>query len=288
MSKRTIGIAATLASAMFFGLVPLYVKTVYEGGCNSISGAFYRFLLSLPAIYMVLRIQKVSIEITRKELKRIILITACGYGGTTVLLFSSYNFIPSGMATTLHFVYPVFTILGCIIFLKAKLSKLKIFSAILCISGIVLFYNGEGDSNIFGMALAFMSGITYSFYVIYLDKGGLNAMPTIKLIFYMNSVAAVMIFAMAAATGEFTTDLTPRAWIVLFVFASLTSLVGVYGFQIGVKCIGPESSSILSTFEPITSIIIGVLVYQENFDLKTILGCVCILTSTIIVARLQE
>ncbi|MBQ4649388.1 MAG: DMT family transporter [Firmicutes bacterium] len=288
MSQRAKGFAFVIISAMFFGLVPLYVKTAMAGGGNSISVAFYRFLLSLPALYIVLKIKKEPMAITMDQFKKIILITACGYGGTTVLLFSAYNFIPTGMATTLHFVYPVFTIIGCIVFFKAKINLLKIISAILCMSGIILFYNGEGGANLLGMTLAFMSGLTYTFYVIYLDKGGLGQMPAIKLIFYMNCVAAVMIFIVAMVTGEFTADLTPQAWVVLLVFASLTSLVGVFGFQIGVKYIGPESASILSTFEPITSVIIGVLVYQESFDLKTILGCVCILTSTIIVAKMEE
>lgn len=288
MSQRAKGFAFVIMSAMFFGLVPLYVKTVMAGGGNSISVAFYRFLLSLPALYIVLKIKKEPMGITVQELKKTILITACGYGGTTVLLFTAYNFIPSGMATTLHFVYPVFTIIGCIIFFKAKINLLKIISAALCMSGIVLFYNGEGGTNLFGMTLAFMSGLTYTFYVIYLDKGGLRSMPTLKLIFYMNCVAAVMIFVMAMVTGEFTADLTPKAWILLLIFASLTSLVGVFGFQIGVKYIGPESASILSTFEPITSVVIGVLVYNESFDVRTIMGCICILVSTIIVAKIKE
>ena len=57
-------------------------------------------------------------RITRTEFAKIALITIFGYGGTAVLLFSSYNFIPSGMSTTIHFMYPVFTILGCMIFFK--------------------------------------------------------------------------------------------------------------------------------------------------------------------------
>lgn len=288
MNNRTKGVLWVIMSAAFFGLVPLFVKTIIAGGCNSVSGAFYRFLLSLPVLYAILKIKKIPLGIDMKLLKKIVLITACGYGGTTVLLFSSYNFIPTGMATTLHFIYPVLTILGCVVFFKTKVDPLKIVSVALCMGGIILFYNGEGDVNLLGMVLALMSGCTYAFYVIYLDKGGLRQVETVKLIFYMNCVAAVMIFVMSVAMGEFTTDLTPMAWVVAFVFASLTSLIGVFGFQIGVKYIGPESASILSTFEPITSIFVGILVYNEAFDVKTCIGCLCILISTVIVAKIKE
>ena len=83
-------------------------------------------------------------------------------------------------------------------------------------------------------------------------------------------------------------DMTPKAWLVAFVFASLASFIGVLGFQEGVKNIGPETTVILSTFEPITSVIVGVLVYQESFSFKTLVGCICILASVIIVAKMKE
>ena len=113
-------------------------------------------------------------------------------------------------------------------------------------------------------------------------------MDTIKLIFYMNSVASVMILIMALALGSFTVHLAAGTWVVTVVFAAVVSLVGVFGFQLGVKYIGPESAAILSTFEPITSLIIGAVLYDEVFSAKALIGCACILSSVIIVAKMKE
>ena len=44
----------------------------------------------------------------------------------------------------------------------------------------------------------------------------------------------------------------------------------------------------LSTFEPITSIVVGVLVYHETMTVKIVLGILAILTSTIIIAKTEE
>lgn len=288
MNTRTKGFVAVIVSAAFFGLVPLFVKTICAGGGNTISAAFYRFLLSLPVIFAYLKIRHIPMKITKKQLVQVMGITLFGYGGTSVLLFTSYNYIPSGMSTTLHFIYPVFTILGCVLFLKEKLRPLKLLCVLLCFGGVVLFYDGESAAGIFGMMLALISGITYAFYTIYLRQSRLQEMDSLKLIFYLNLVAAVMIGIMAGAGGNLTIDMTPKAWLVAFVFASLASFIGVLGFQEGVKYIGPETTVILSTFEPITSVIVGVLVYQESFSLKTLVGCICILASVIIVAKMKE
>lgn len=288
MNTRTKGLLATMISAVFFGFIPLFVKTICAGGGNSVSAAFYRFFLSVPVIYIYLKAQGISMRITRTEFAKIALITIFGYGGTAVLLFSSYNFIPSGMSTTIHFMYPVFTILGCMIFFKEKVSPLKLLCVALCFGGILLFYNGESGGSVLGMALSFLSGVTYAFYTIYLEKSGLQKMENLKLIFYMNTVAAAMILVMALLTAQFTLRLTPLAWGTAVFFATATSLIGVLGYQIGVKCIGPQNAAILSTFEPITSVIVGVLVYREAFSARTLLGCLCVLSAVVIVAKMKE
>ena len=288
MNTRSKGLLATMISAVFFGFIPLFVKTICAGGGNSVSAAFYRFFLSVPILYIYLKAQGISMRVTRTEFAKIALITIFGYGGTAVLLFSSYNFIPSGMSTTIHFMYPVFTILGCMIFFKEKVSPLKLLCVALCFGGILLFYNGESGGSVLGMALSFLSGVTYAFYTIYLEKSGLQKMENLKLIFYMNTVAAAMILVMALLTAQFTLRLTPLAWGTAVFFATATSLIGVLGYQIGVKCIGPQNAAILSTFEPITSVIVGVLVYREAFSARTLLGCLCVLSAVVIVAKMKE
>ena len=288
MNTRTKGFLATVVSATFFGFIPLMVKVVCSGGGNTFAAAFYRFALSLPALYIYLKVKKIPMRITKTQLRDIVLITVLGYGGTTLILFSSYNYIPLGMATTIHFTYPVFTILGCVIFLHEKIKKMKVLAVALSFGGILFFYNADGSVSLPGMALAFVSGMTYAFYTIYLRESSLKDMDSVKLIFCLNTVGAVMMGVVALIAGDFTVGLTPAAWAVAVFLAVSASFIGVLGYQVGVKCIGPQNTAILSTFEPITSVILGILVSQESFSLRTLLGCLCILSSVIIVAKMKE
>ena len=288
MNTRTKGFLATVVSATFFGFIPLMVKVVCSGGGTTLAAAFYRFALSLPALYICLKVKKIPMRITKTQLRDIVLITVLGYGGTTLILFSSYNYIPLGMATTIHFTYPVFTILGCVIFLHEKIKKMKVLAVALSFGGILFFYNADGSVSLPGMALAFASGMTYAFYTIYLRESSLKDMDSVKLIFCLNTVGAAMMGAVALIAGDFTCGLTPAAWAVAVFLAVSASFIGVLGYQVGVKCIGPQNTAILSTFEPITSVILGILVYQESFSLRTLLGCLCILSSVIIVAKMKE
>lgn len=288
MNKRSIGVIAVIASAICFGLVPMLMKYLCSAGGNTLSVAFCRFFLSLLPIYLYLKIKKIPMAITKGQFGKICLITIAGYGGTALLLFFSYEFIPTGMATTIHFVYPAMVIVFSIIFLNEKIQPIKLFCVALCMIGIFLFYGGDGSINVIGMLLAFISGTTYAFYIIYLDKSELKDMDSLKLIFYMNAVSSVLILATALATEQFVIEFTPFGWLVAFLFATTVSFIAVLGFQIGVKYTGGQNAAILSTFEPITSVIIGVLVYNESFSTKGILGCIFILAATVIVARTKE
>ncbi len=288
MSSNTKGVLATVISATFFGFIPLMVKVISNGGGSTIGAAFYRFALSLPVLFIYLKCKKIPFAITKRQFIDIVLITVLGYAGTTAFLFSSYAFIPQGMATTIHFTYPVFTILGCLIFLREKVKPAKLLAVALSFSGILFFYDASGSVKLFGIAIAFVSGMTYAFYSIYLRESSLRGMNSIKLIFYLNCVGTVMMLVIQLIMGNFTLRLTPLAWGVAIFLAVTASFIGVLGYQIGVKCIGPENASILSTFEPITSVILGILVYHESFSLRTLFGCLCILSSVVIVAKMKE
>lgn len=285
MENRHKGFLAVIVSGIIFGCMPLLAKNIYANGGNSISLVFWRSFISLPLLYMIIKKKKdISIEITKEELKQIILVGSIGYAGTAMLLFSSYNYISSGVATTIHFMYPVFVILESIILFKDKVSPIKIISVIVCTIGILFLYSGDSNVNIIGIGIALLSGITYSFYVMYLDKSGLKSMHPIKLTFYLCLVASVVMFIFSILTSSFTFKVTPLGWLLTAILSIIISLGAVTLLNFGISNIGAQNTAILSTLEPITSVIIGVLIFGEEFGIKIFLGCVFVLISVILIA----
>ena len=290
MNSKVKGIGATLLSAIYFGFVPLLMKTVYAGGGNSFTAAFLRFAFSIPVLFVVLKIKGVDLRITREELKHFFIITAFGYAGTTLLVFTAYNYIPTGMTTTIHFLYPTFTVAGLMIFYREKIKASKIFCVILCLIGIIMFYNGgEGHASLIGILLALCSSMTYAFYTIFLGKSEvLRDIEPMKRLFYMHIIGAMIMLAIGLISGNLNFHMTPLSWGVMALTANLTAFVGALLYQIGVKYIGAESTAMLSTFEPITSVIVGILVYGEPMTVRIFIGCVAIIASTLIIARTES
>lgn len=287
MNDKLKGMGATLISAMYFGFVPLLMKTVYAGGGNSFTAAFLRYVLSIPLVLIFAKVSVKDLRISPKELLHFIIITVFGYAGTTILVFNAYNYIPTGMATTIHFLYPTFTVLGLMVFCHEKVSASKILCVVLCLIGVVMFYNGGGDVSPLGILLALCSSMTYAFYCIYLGRSILKDIPTPKRILYMHLIGVVMMGIMGLATGTLEFTMTPLAWGAMALTANLSAFVGAMLFQVGVKYIGSENAAMLSTFEPITSIVVGVLVYSEPMTIRVIIGIAAILLSTLIIAKTE-
>lgn len=263
--------------------MPLAAKIIYQEGCNAISLVLYRYLFALPVLFLLARCNKnITMHISKAEFKKMVLLASIGAAFTPVLLFSSYNYISSGAATTIHFIYPIFVLISCALFFKERITAVKAVCVLLCTVGIALFYTPGQQGNLIGIILAFTSGITYSFYIIYLDKSMLKTMNPFKLSFYVAVICSVLLSVYVALARTLTICLTPKAWILTLLFSLSLTVGAVILFQLGVGMIGSQRASVLSTFEPITSIIIGVIVFHEAFNVKIAVGVVLILTSVVL------
>ncbi len=285
MQKKYAGYVAVIISGIIFGCMPLLAKIIFNNGGNPINLVFWRFFIAILPLYIIVKLNKtISLEITKVELKQIVTLGILGYSGTGVSLFLSYNYITTGMATTLHFLYPVFVILGYSFFYKQKINLPKFIAVALCTLGIILLYDGSESVSIIGILLAFLSALTQAFYILYIDKSGLKTMNPIKLTMYLCMVGSFVMFIFSSLSGDFTLDLNLTGWLASATLSIAVALGAVSLLSVGIKLIGPQSSSILSTLEPITSVIIGSVVFGEVLGIRGIIACALILFSVIIIA----
>ncbi|MEG0292094.1 MAG: DMT family transporter [Anaerovoracaceae bacterium] len=274
-------------AAIVYGLMPLCAKYIYAGGCTPESLVFYRGLLSMPFIYLLMKKNK-QVPLDSKKLLSLFVLTFFGTCLTQVFLFGSYNYISTGLSTTIHYSYPIFVFLGTALIFHEKLSKIKILCVILSTVGILCFYTPGGEISLFGVALSFLSGITFAFYIIFLDKSGLKDLPPFQLCFYMALFISISMIPFTLITGTLTYSFNPTTWILLFIFSLFVNLFATMFFQLGVRYIGTQKTSIINTFEPITSILVGVFVFSEVLTTKIIIGIVIILIAVLILSLFDK
>ena len=277
------GYMCAVFSAMGYGLMPLVAKYIYADGVNAMTLVFLRNFLALPVLAVMAFCQQRTLKVPVKSLGGTAFLAAFGCCITPVLLFSAYNYIPSGTVTTIHFVYPAVVVLIGILFLKKKAQLGTVLSLILCVGGIALFYKPGADFHWGGAGIALLSGVTFAIYVVMLPVLRHKAVSGFLFTFYIALCSAVMMAVICLVTGQLALPQSFTGWGLCTLFALGVTCGAVVLFQQGTFLIGPEKASILSTFEPITSVVVGVALMGERIGFRDYVGILLVLAASILI-----
>lgn len=283
-SKTAKGYVFTILSAVIYGCMPLMAKYIYAEGVNPLSLVFFRNVFSLVPLALLAYRQRGTLKIPKKLLPTISLIAFLGCSITPVLLFSSYRFIPSGTATVFHFAYPAIVVLAEILFLRKKHHYSSLVSVVLCVIGIGLFYEPQQSLNFSGSALALLSAVTFASYVVILSHFDSSKVSGFLFCFHLTLISSVILFVVCLVTKSFTLPATALGWGLCILFSLLVTTGAVVLFQQGVFLIGGERASVLSTIEPITSVLIGFLVFSEALSFRVLMGTLLVVCASVLTA----
>ena len=278
------GYIYTALSAIIFGLMPLLTKIIIARGATSLTIPFFRVFYVTIVLFFVLKIKKIDLHLEKRDLLSVILTSIFGSGITIIILNESYNYVDTGIATSLHFLYPLFVAILCCFFYGEKIKKKQIISLSFALIGIICFMS-KGNGSLFGYLLAIASGLTYAFYLVKMDKTGLVKMNALKLSFYLALFTTIEIFTMNLFMQEVVFKMDVLSYALLLVLALSSSFLATVLLQKGVLLLGSTRASFICLLEPVTSMIVGTLWLNEALTLNKGLGGLAIIISLIIFLR---
>ena len=284
MKTISKGYVCIILSAVIFGCMPLMAKHIYADGANAITLVLLRNAISLPMLFCLSLARRESFSASPKRIASVVVIGIFGCAITPVLLFSSYNYMDGGTATVLHFVYPALVLVLELLFLRSRVRGANIIAILLCIAGIAFFYPPGGALNVTGSALALSSGFTYAIYIFLLGKFGRGTMGGYTFSFFATLGSTVALLAACLLSDGFSMPQSFGGWLLCVAFALAINVGAVVLFQNGAFLIGGQKASILSTVEPITSLIIGFAFLNEHVGLLSVIGSVLIISASVLIS----
>lgn len=275
------GYIYTALSAIIFGLMPLLTKIIIARGATSLTIPFFRVFYVTIVLFFVLKIKKIDFHLEKRDLLSVILTSIFGSGLTIIILNESYNYVDTGIATSLHFLYPLFVAILCCFFYGEKIKKKQIISLSFALVGIICFMS-KGNGSLFGYLLAIASGLTYASYLVKMDKSGLVKMNALKLSFYLALFTTIEIFTMNLFMQDVVFKMDVLSYTLLLVLALSSSFLATVLLQKGVLLLGSTRASFICLLEPVTSMIVGILWLNEALTFNKGLGGLAIIISLII------
>ncbi len=120
LEKSGTGLLLALMAAVCYGFIPLFTKELQAPSVglplSSSTILFYRFGISSLVLAIIMVLRRESFRINYAEFLRLVLLAFLSDGAALFLISGYRYFSSSGVATTLHFTYPILTALIMMIF----------------------------------------------------------------------------------------------------------------------------------------------------------------------------
>lgn len=273
-----------LLSSASFGLIPLFALPAMQQGMHFESILLYRFVFAALALGAILLLNGQSFRIQRKEIPSLLLL-AFLYLVSAVFLFWGYQFMASGVATTLHFMYPVLTTLIMMLFFREKKSVWRFAAISLAVAGVFFLSSGDGSGTVTlaGILIVLLSALGYALYLVTVSQLKIGRMKGLKLTFWVFLFGSLLLLiGIAPTTGvQSIPDTTTAGNLVML--ALIPTVISNLALVRAVKSIGSTLTSVLGAMEPVTAVCIGIFIFGEAFTTGIGLGIGLIIAAVTVI-----
>jgi drug/metabolite transporter (DMT)-like permease len=278
MSSEIKGLFLAVLSAALYGTLPILGKQLTTLGLTTEAMLFWRFsaafiMLAVCFPKLVFMIQETS--------KRSFTMAIIGFILSAFFYFECAEYLGTGIAMCVFFIYPMILALFNFIFLKEKLPLLQKFGMALALLALVFLSNFEFhyQGNVFiGFMFGLIGGIGYALFIFCTKSTGLQP---ITLTSWVCFGAACFFGLHSLWTGSM--QLLPEAsalfWLGLV--ALVGTLLPIIFLIKAITLIGNVKASLLSIIEPATTIALGMVFLGEQITWVQSIGLVCIVASLI-------
>lgn len=286
MNAKAKGYILAAIAAATYGMNPLFALPLYQEGMNPDSVLFFRYLIAIPILGIMIKIRGRNFKVKRKEILPLV-VMGLMVAVSSLTLFQSYNYMEAGIASTLLFVYPVMVALIMAVFFREKITLLAVLCILMALGGIALLYkSGEGATlSLTGTLLVMASALSYAIYIVGVNRPMLKNVATLKVTFYVLLFGLSLFFI---RTDFGTSLMTPHKWYLwlnLVALAVFPTAISFLCTTSAIQYIGSTPTAILGALEPVTAVFFGVTVFGESLTLRIVSGIVLIILAvTLIVA----
>ncbi len=282
------GYVAGIVTGVTYGLNPLFAVPLMKRGLTVDEILFFRYFLAVVLLCIWMSLRREAFRITFRQFRRLLLLGLL-FSASSLCLFESYNFIPSGIATTIVFLYPVLVAI-IMVFLKVYPKWQVWLSIALTFVGVLLLCRSDSGQVMQwkGLLWAFSSALAYSLFIVIINRStAIRSIPNNLLTFYALLVGTAVFSVhagfnhvtgnLSGVSGSFLETMTAGlgdsgVWANLFGLAFLPTVVSTATLALATRLIGATKASVLGVFEPVTAIMVGVLAFNERITFSVVAG----------------
>jgi drug/metabolite transporter (DMT)-like permease len=279
--RRLVGIILIAISAASFGTLAIFGRYAYSDGMNIYTVLFLRFGVSASFMTVILLLRKEHFP-RGQILAQLVGMGALGYVGQSFMYMTAIKYASAGLVALLLYLYPFFVAILATTFLHEKITRIKVIALILALFGTALTV-GPVSGMLIGALMAITAALIYSIYIIV----GTNVMKHVSPV-----QSSTVIFASAGAVFGLLTlangahfPASNAGWLAMLGIIIVSTIIPVVTFLAGLERIGPTNAAMLSTLEPVVTVLLAAWLFGDKLLPIVMLGGGLILIAVIMLTR---
>jgi drug/metabolite transporter (DMT)-like permease len=281
--NRLLGVTFIAISAASFGTLAIFGRYAYANGLDTFTLLFLRFTFSAILLAALLLIRREPLP-CGGTLARLVGMGGLGYVGQSFCYLTAIKYASAGLVALLLYLYPTIVAILSVIFLKDKLNRLKVIALGLATLGAALTANPQGGQWR-GILLALLAAVIYSVYII-VGAGVMRQVSAVQSSVVIFASAGLVYGLLTAINGPHW-PLTSAGWLAVAGVTLIATVIAVVAFLAGLKLIGPTDASMLSTLEPVVTVLLAAILFGEVLRPVSLLGGGLILAAVYLLTRSQ-
>jgi drug/metabolite transporter (DMT)-like permease len=286
---RSSGTLLCLGSAAAFGAMAVFGKLAYDEGTTVGTLLAVRFGFAAVLFWALVLPNGAKAEIRalpRRDIAIALALGACGYSLQAGGYFTALERIDASLLALLLYTFPAIVTVAAIVLGRERADSRRLAALALASLGLVLVLASArtGALDSLGVALALGAAVIYSTYIL-VSEGVAGRMRASVLSALVCTGAAISLTAATSLLGELRPgEVTAAGWGWLACLTVVSTFGAVSMFFAGLRRVGPTTASILSTLEPVVTVLLAWLVFAERLSAVQLLGGALVIGGVLVLA----
>jgi drug/metabolite transporter (DMT)-like permease len=280
------GALLCLGSAASFGAMAIFGKLAYDEGANVGTLLASRFVLAAVLFWVLVLAFGALRSVSRRDVALALGLGAVGYSAQAGAYFAALERLDASLLSMVLYTFPAMVTVAAIVMGRER-ARLRTGGALVLASfGLVLVLAGAaaGALDPLGTLLGIAAAVVYTTYI--LSSAGVASRMSPLLLSALVCTGAAFTLTVAGVLGGHlrlgSVSGEGLGWLACIAVVSTVGAVTL--FFAGLRRVGPSTASILSTAEPLTTVLLAFLAFGESLAAAQLLGGALIVAGALLLA----
>ena len=261
------GLFYLLLASAGFAFMPTLVKTVYANSTfEPIDVSIWRFLFAVPLIWFLIAVRRKT-QPVKNEGKMPIrgaLLLGFIFSGASLTAFFGLERMPASTFIVLFYTYPAMVVIMSF-FLGESIQRLAWVALAMALLGVALTvpdFTTAGAGDPIGVGFAFANAAIAALYYLSSKRILSGVQDVFRASAYMMTGTLLVMLALVVVRGiQFPPNL--QVLLSMMAIGAFCTVMPIFATNQGIQKIGASQASLISTAEPVMSMVVAMILLGE-------------------------